>query len=80
MDQEAFRGLQAAREGIGLSIEDLWVRYFGLGGNAEVFDVDAYLAGAAGLDWREHNVLTLALNERFLEMGGNHPLPYLGDR
>jgi hypothetical protein len=69
--------LQRAREQSGLAIDELWVRYLALGGTSDLFGVDGYLTGAGGLDRRQHNILVVALNERFMDLGMNHPVPYL---
>ena len=68
--------LDAARRAVGLSVDELWIRYFALGGNDEPIDVDGYLSGVRTLSTREHNVLTLALNEAFGDLGMDHPLGY----
>ncbi|WP_120150691.1 GAF domain-containing protein [Arthrobacter cheniae] len=47
----------------GLSIEDLWVRYYGLGGVLSAFEVQAYLAGLLSLPLPERNLLAEATNE-----------------
>ena len=70
--------LEGARRAAGLSVDDLWMRYFALGGNAEPCEVDGYLSGLSALETREHNVLVLALNEAFADLGMNHPVEYRG--
>jgi hypothetical protein len=67
--------LEAYRRRAALSVEDLWLRYFGLGGLATFNEVCAHLRGA-GLDDHEHDVLVHALNERFLELGLDSRIPY----
>ncbi|MGH8999135.1 MAG: hypothetical protein ACRDY7_07060 [Acidimicrobiia bacterium] len=62
-----------------LSVHDLWVRYFGLGGMSTALEVEAYLAGALVPTEHDYDVLAHALNERFVELGGNHPVPYDDD-
>ncbi|WP_104181374.1 GAF domain-containing protein [Arthrobacter sp. B0490] len=47
----------------GLSIEDVWVRYYGLGGAISAFEVQAYLAGLLSLPAYERNLLAEATNE-----------------
>ncbi|MHA7191991.1 GAF domain-containing protein [Arthrobacter sp. MDT2-16] len=46
-----------------LSIEDLWVRYYGLGGVISAFEVQAYLSGLLELPSCERNLLAQATNE-----------------
>ena len=59
-----------------LTREELWVQYVGLGGTATIDELALYLAGEGGLDRLEHNTLTQALNEAYIDLGGNHPVPY----
>lgn len=67
--------LDAARQQAGMSFQDLWIAYFALGGTALPDEVRAYLGGGpvASMDY---DVLAQAINERFLDMGDNHPVPY----
>lgn len=46
-----------------LSVEDLWVRYYGLGGGTSAFEVQSYLTGLLALPSRERNLLAEAANE-----------------
>jgi hypothetical protein len=63
----------------GLSHDELWMRYFELGGMSTALQVDAYLYGALVPTVHNHDLLAHALNERFVELGGNHPVAYLED-
>lgn len=71
--------LEQARQVVGMSIDDLWLRYFALGGMSNALEVEAYLLGALLAPTHDHDVLAVALNERFSELGGDHPVPYSGD-
>lgn len=71
--------LELARRDAGLSVADLWCRYFALGGMSTPLEVDAYLNGALIASPHDRDILAVALNERFAELGGDHPLPYAGD-
>ena len=71
--------LERARRDVGMSIDDLWLRYFALGGMSTALEVEAYLLGALLPPTHDHDVLAVALNERFSELGGDHPVPYSGD-
>ena len=44
------------------------------------FQMEAFLYGALTPSPHDHDVLAHALNERFVELGGNHPVPYEEDR
>jgi hypothetical protein len=68
--------LEDARLDLGLSLRDLWVEYFALGGKATLSHVHAFLDGAEILSDHEYDVLAVALNETYRDRGGNHPVPY----
>jgi hypothetical protein len=67
--------LEAGRTHVGMSFEELWISYFALGGTAQPGQVRAYLTGRAA-EGMDYDVLAQAINERFLDRGGNHPVPY----
>lgn len=71
--------LGRSRQDAGLSHSELWLRYFELGGMSTVFQVEAVLHSALVANSHEHDVLAHALNERVIELGGNHPVPYSDD-
>jgi hypothetical protein len=62
-----------------LSHGDLWLRYFELGGMSTGLQLEAYLYGALRPTGHDHDIIAHALNERFVELGGNHPVPYAED-
>lgn len=62
---EQFR---AAFEAADVSVDELWLRYFGLGGDAGRFELDAYLNGAISLPPIQHDMLAHAINERLDEI------------
>lgn len=71
--------LDRARRELGLSRGELWFRYFELGGMRTERELDAVLRGTLQPSTHEHDVIAHALNERFVELGGNHPVPYWAD-
>jgi hypothetical protein len=71
--------LDAFRRGADLSHGELWLRYFELGGMSTGLELEAYLFGALRPSRHDHDVIAHALNERFVELGGNHPVPYADD-
>ncbi len=71
--------LEQARREIGLSHSDLWFRYFALGGMSSALELEAYLYEALTPTFHERDMVALALNERFSELGGDHPIPYSDD-
>jgi hypothetical protein len=71
--------LEEARRELGLSIADLWWRYFAIGGMSTELEVEAVLYQALIASTADRDLLAVALNERFSELGGDHPLPYSDD-
>lgn len=63
-----------------VSIEELWLRYFTLGGHAGQFEVEAYIHGAMALPPLQRDILAHALNERLDELYSGTPrAPYSVD-
>lgn len=71
--------LDRARRDARLTHGELWLRYFELGGMSTALEVEAFLYGALQPSAHDHDVVVHALNERFVELGGNHPVPYSED-
>lgn len=72
--------LEQGRLDVGLSLGELWFRYFELGGMSTALEVEAYLYGALIPTPHDGDVIAAALNERFSELGGDHPIPYADDQ
>ena len=68
-----------ARREAKLSMAALWLRYFALGGMSTALEVDAFLHGALVATPQDRDLLAVALNERFSELGLDHPVPYSDD-
>jgi hypothetical protein len=79
MDDSPVDLLDSYRIEAQLSNSELWLRYFELGGMSTGVDLEAFLLGFLQPSIHDHDVIAHALNERFVEMGGNHPVPYLED-
>ncbi|MET3949314.1 hypothetical protein [Arthrobacter sp. UYEF36] len=63
-----------------VGIEELWLRYFTLGGHAGQFEVEAYIHGAMALPPLQRDILAHALNERLDELYSGTPrAPYSVD-
>jgi hypothetical protein len=77
--REALDVLDTFRQEAGLSHGELWLRYFELGGMSTGFELEAYLLGVLAPTLHDHDVIAHALNERFVELGGNHPVSYRAD-
>jgi hypothetical protein len=67
-DEDRHERVEAARLRAELTVPELWLRYVALGGNGDVFDLDAYLNGLVPLDGLDQNVLAVAVNERLEEL------------
>jgi hypothetical protein len=72
-------GLERARVDVGLSHSELWFRYFALGGMSTALELEAYLYDALVPTEHDQDLIAVALNERYTELGGDHPLPYSDD-
>ncbi|BBY26837.1 hypothetical protein [Mycolicibacterium sediminis] len=57
-----------ALEAADITADQLWLRYFSLGGDADRFALDAYLNGAIALPPDQHDMLAHAINERLDEI------------
>ena len=68
--------LDLARQEAGLSQAELWLRYFGLGGMTPALEMEAIVHGALRTTVHDRDQIVHALNERFTELGRNHPVPY----
>ncbi|MHA7146625.1 hypothetical protein ACX80U_18105 [Arthrobacter sp. TmT3-37] len=52
----------------GLTSADLWVHYYAIGGQLELFEMDAYLHGVYELSQSERNTVAIAVNELIDEL------------
>jgi len=68
--------LDSYRQEAGLSHSELWLRYFEMGGMSTGFELEAYLSGALLPSPYDRDVIAHALNERFSELGVDHPVRY----
>jgi len=55
---------------------DLWIATVGLGGRLDLSDVRNIMSGRRDPSRQEYNVLALALNEQYHDLGKDHPLHY----
>ncbi len=70
------RALRSAFEVADLTVDQLWTRYFAIGGHADVLEVEGHLQGLLSLPPAEVNVLAHALNERLDELLAQRRVPY----
>ncbi|MGY1638824.1 PP2C family protein-serine/threonine phosphatase [Geodermatophilus sp. SYSU D00742] len=75
-EEEQHRALRAAFESAELTLEQLWTRYFALGGTADLFELEAQLQSLAPLPPGQRTVLAHALNERLDELFTQRRVPY----
>jgi hypothetical protein len=79
MSDDTVDVLDVFRQEAGLSHAELWLRYFELGGMSNGFELETFLYGLVVPTAHDHDVIAHALNERFVELGGNHPVAYQVD-
>ncbi|WP_107657036.1 hypothetical protein [Nocardia suismassiliense] len=68
--------LAAAYRASELTVNELWLRYFALGGIIGRMEMEAYLSGLMELPSLQHDMLALAINERLDEIAPARA-PYL---
>src|SRR5215217_3135493 len=73
---EQRRALDVGYRRAELTLEQLWLRYFALGGIAGLVEVEAYLHGLVPLPPVERDLLAQAVNERLDELTWRHRVPY----
>ena len=79
-DASQMQILQASCEALGLSCEQLWIAYFGIGGNHPPNDLESWLAGTARPSAFEYDLVAQAINERFVDHGlTSRVVPYSSD-
>ena len=75
--EEAQRtAMESAVRYAGLSLEQLWTRYFALGGDLDLVEIDGFLAGLMQLPQLQRDMLAHAVNERLDELFGQRRVPY----
>jgi hypothetical protein len=68
--------LESALLHSGLTYQELWWRQVAIGGDATALELEAYLLGLLNLDAHQYDLIAQALNEHFLDLGQDHPVPY----
>jgi hypothetical protein len=64
---------------INISLDELWLRCFALGSMNTTTELETLLLGSARPTRHEYNVIAVALNEYFIEVGLSRFLPYIED-
>ncbi|MEV7549780.1 PP2C family protein-serine/threonine phosphatase [Amycolatopsis sp. NPDC089917] len=60
----------------GLTLEQLWLRYFALGGDVSELELEAFLQGLLPLPRIQRDMVAHAINERLEEVSGVRQAPY----
>ncbi len=66
--ERRYQEIEAGRRRGHLDLQQLWLRYVALGGNAGPLELEAYLAGLLPLDPYDEAVLAQAVKERLAEL------------
>jgi hypothetical protein len=77
--QTSVMSLRAGLALSGMTDEQLWFSYVGVGGTLGQRSLVAALNGELVMSAHEHNVVAQALNDHFTERGQNHPVAYSGE-
>ena len=70
------RGIVAGCRQLRMSAIALWIGYFSVGGDGTLADVTGWLSGRARLSVRDYDMLVQAVNDVFVTLGLDHPVPY----
>jgi hypothetical protein len=62
-EPEQRRQLRVAIKAAGITVPELWLKYFGMSGDAGEYEVEAYLQGLLSLPPVQRDLLALAANE-----------------
>jgi hypothetical protein len=71
---ESTLALQRGLRDTGWTISQLWIAVVGIGGGFHHRDIEDIAAGQRQATPAEHDFLASALNEYFVDHGGNHPV------
>lgn len=75
-DERQHHLIQVAFSRAQLSVEELWMRYFSLGGSAGPVELEAFVDGMLTLDPLQRDLVAHAINERLDELHWRHRAPY----
>lgn len=74
-EPEQRRKLKTAIEAADITVGDLWLYYFSIGGSVGEYEVEAYLQGMISIPGLERDLLAMAVNDQLLE-GKSPRAPY----
>jgi hypothetical protein len=75
-EEEQLSALVQAYRHADLTLEQLWARYFALGGNLDLIDVEAFLTGLVPVPPHDRDMLAHTVNERLDELRWQQRVPY----
>lgn len=78
-DDLQLKQLRQALPLAGLSVGELWLRYFGFGGSAGQFEIEASFFAAHVLPTLEQDLVAYAVDERFMDLDMDLRVPYSTD-
>ena len=70
---------ELCRQHTDLTLEDLWLRCFALGSTNSLIQLEAFLHGALRPTPHEFNLMAVAVNEHFADLGVDQFVPYIED-
>jgi hypothetical protein len=81
MNDDVLRGgnlprLCAAIDALGMSVNDVWLAYFAVGGNVSLAVLASWLDGRSVPAHRDYDVLAVAVNEALMDSGLEPDIPY----
>jgi len=65
------------RQHTALSVEELWFRCLALGSTNTLLQLEAFLHGALRPTPHEFNLMAVAVNEHFVDLGVDQFIPYV---
>ena len=70
--------LAAGMDQSGMTFEEAWLRQASIGGDLAQLELEAYILGLLTPDPHCHDLIAQAINEHFIDEGGDHPVAYHG--
>lgn len=75
-DEQQLMELRRVLPLVRLSVGELWLKYFSIGGSAGQFELEAYLFAAHTLPVLERDLVAQTLNEHFMDLSLDIRVPY----
>ena len=69
--------LRAAQQHLGITVQDVWLGYISVGGDAPLRVVEEWLTDVSEPGDHDHDLMAQAFNDRFVDKGMNHPVAYV---